>query len=212
LQKTWHPPAVEQIFKLVENHELRLVNSPDELMDIIIGSLKRLEGKLQSGEHPQAINLWNEKRPKDENRLSDYVKVHLEEDLKNRGIIVNREVEIKRGNKTDIHISVYGRDHLGRPTGEPMKVTIETKGCWHSELDTAMESQLAGQYLSTDACRHGIYLIGWFVCDAWTDRSNQKIPSIDIADAKKQFDKQAQELSAKTSYRVESFVLDSRLK
>lgn len=212
LQKTWHPPAVKQIFKLVENHELRLVNSPDELMDIIIGSLKRLEGKLQSGEHPQAINLWNEKRPKDENRLSDYVKVHLEEDLKNRGIIVNREVEIKRGNKTDIHISVYGRDHLGRPTGEPMKVTIETKGCWHPELDTAMESQLAGQYLSTDVCRHGVYLVGWFVCDAWTDRSNQKIPSIDIADAKKQFNKQAQELSAKTSYRVESFVLDSRLK
>jgi len=212
LQKTWHPPAVDQIFKLVENHELRLVNSPDELMDIVIGSLKRLENKLQRGEHPQAINLWNEKRPKDENRLSDYVKVHLEEDLKNKGIIVNREVEIKRGNKTDIHISVYGRDHLGRPTGDPMKVTIETKGCWHPELDTAMESQLVGQYLSTDICRHGIYLIGWFVCDAWTDRKHQKVPSIDIVEAKKQFDEQAQEVSTKTSYRIEPFVLDARLR
>ncbi|MCQ3944675.1 MAG: hypothetical protein DPW11_02775 [bacterium] len=211
LQKTWNPPAVDQIFKLVENHELRLVNSPDELMDIVIASLKRLEGKLQRGEHPQAINLWNEKRPKDENRLSDYVKVHLEEDLKSRGIIVNREVEIKRGNKTDIHISVYGRDHLGRPTGEPMKVTIETKGCWHPELDAAMESQLVGQYLSTDVCRHGIYLIGWFVCDAWSDRKNQKIPSADIAEEKKQFANKAEELSKNSFYRIESFILDARI-
>ncbi len=210
LQKTWHPPSVEQIFKLVENHELRLVNSPDELMDIVITSLEKLQGKLQRGEHPQAINLWNEKKPKDENRLSDYVKVHIEEDLTDRGIIVNREVEIKRGNKTDIHISAYGRDHLGRPTGDPMKVTIETKGCWHSELDTAMESQLVGQYLSADICRHGIYLIGWFVCDAWTDRINQKVPIIEISDARKKFAKQAEEISNKTSYRVQSLVLDCR--
>lgn len=211
LQKTWHAPSVNQIFKLVENHELRLVNSPDELMDIVLESLKRLDGKFQRGEHPQAINLWNEKRPKDENRLSDYIKVHLEDDLKTRGIIVNREVEIKRGNKTDIHISVYGRDHLGRPTGDAIKVTIETKGCWHPDLDAAMETQLVGQYLSADACRHGIYLIGWFVCSAWTDRKNQKVPTIDISDARSQFEKQAQELSKRTSFRVESFVLDVRL-
>ena len=50
------------------------------------------------------------------------------------------------------------------------------------------------------------------MCDAWTDRSNQKILSIDITEAKKQFDKQAQEVSAKTSYSVKSFVLDARLK
>jgi hypothetical protein len=210
-QKSWQPPNLNELFSLVENHDLRLVDSPDELMDILLDSLYNLEAKLQKGEHPQAINLWNENRPKDENRLSDYVKNHLEEDLKDKGIIVNREVEIKRGNKTDIHISVYGRDHLGRPTGDPMKVTIETKGCWHPALDTAMESQLVGQYLSPDVCRHGIYLIGWFVCNAWIDQNNQKIPTIDITQAKEQFKKQAQEISTKTSYRVESYILDARL-
>lgn len=210
-QKSWKPPEVDQLFNLVENHDLRLVDSPDELMGIILDSLQTLEYKLQRGEHPRAIDLWNEKRPKDENRLSDYVKNHLEEDLKGRGIIVNREVEIKRGNKTDIHVSVYGRDNLGRPSGNPMKVTIETKGCWHPSLNTAMESQLVGQYLSHDVCRHGIYLVGWFVCDAWIDRSNQKVPTTDLLETRRELSEQAKKISEKSTFLVESFVLDIRV-
>jgi hypothetical protein len=223
LQKTWQPLDVANMFKLVENHDLRLINSPDELMDIVLDSLRRLEAKLQKGEHPQAIHLWNEKkeqkkpvifRPKDENRLSDYVKVHLEEDLKARGIIVGREVEIKRGNKTDIHVNVYGCDHLGRPKGDAMKVTIEVKGCWHPDLDTDMESQLVGQYLSPDVCRNGVYLVGWFLCGKWNDPTDgrlKKTQKLTIQQARQKFEKQAEEVSKKSELRVESVVLDTRL-
>jgi len=92
-----------------------------------------------------------------------------------------------------------------------MKVTIETKGCWHRDLDTAMESQLIGQYLSTNDCRHGIYLIGWFVCDAWSDHKNQRIPTTDLSKAKHQFRQQAKTLSEKNTFRVETFILDVRV-
>lgn len=219
-QKSWQPPEISNLFKLVENHDLRLVNSPDELMDIVLDSLSSFQQKLQKNDHPQAIRLWNESgrppisSPKDENRLSDEIATHLTEDLKSRGIIVGREVEIRRGNETDIHISVHKRDHLGRPIDDPMKVTIEVKGCWHPDLKTAMESQLVGQYLSTDDCRHGIYLIGWFTCDKWNDPKDsrkKKVPKLDISDAAKKFEQQAEEVSAKTSLRVRSFVLDARL-
>lgn len=219
-QKSWQPPEISNLFKLVENHDLRLVNSPDELMGIVIDSLNSFQQKLQKNDHPQAIRLWNENgrppisSPKDENRLSDEVATHLTEDLKSRGIIVGREVEIRRGNETDIHISVHKRDHLGRPIDDPMKVTIEVKGCWHPDLNTAMESQLVGQYLSTDDCRHGIYLIGWFTCDKWNDPKDsrkKKAPKLDISDAAKKFEQQAEEVSTKTSLRVQSFVLDARL-
>lgn len=219
-QKSWQPPEISNLFKLVENHDLRLVNSPDELMDIVLDSLSSFQQKLQKNDHPQAIRLWNENgrppisSPKDENRLSDEVATHLTEDLKSRGIIVGREVEIRRGNETDIHISVHKRDHLGRPIDDPMKVTIEVKGCWHPDLNTAMESQLVGQYLSTDDCRHGIYLIGWFTCDKWNDPKDsrkKKVPKLDINAAVKKFEQQAEEVSTKTSLRVQSFVLDARL-
>lgn len=219
-QKSWQPPEINNLFKLVENHDLRLVNSPDELMDIVLDSLNSFEQKLQKNNHPQAIRLWNENgrppvsSPKDENRLSDEIATHLTEDLKSRGIIVDREVEIRRGNETDIHISVHKRDHLGRPIDDPMKLTIEVKGCWHPDLNTAMESQLVGQYLSTDDCRHGIYLIGWFTCDKWNDPKDsrrKKVPKLDMNDAVKKFKQQAEEISIKTSLRVDSVVLDCRL-
>lgn len=211
LQRTWHAPTAEDIFKLAENQELRLVNSPDELMNIVLGSLVSLQRKLQSGSLPRAIDLWDKSKPKDEKALSDYVAAYLQEDIKKHGIIVNREVEIRRGNETDIHISAFGRDHLGRPTGDPMKVTIETKGCWHRDLDTAMESQLVGQYLSTDDCRHGIYLVGWFVCSAWTDKNDsrlKRVPKLSLSQVKEKYEQQANHLSTKNVLCVKSVILD----
>jgi hypothetical protein len=74
---------------------------------VLIESLQRLEEKLQ-GETPAAQFLWDQDggsyRPKDEKSFSDYVKIYLEDDLTVRGIIVNREVEIHRGERTDIHV------------------------------------------------------------------------------------------------------------
>lgn len=229
LQKSWQSPPVGQILKLVENHALRLVNSPDELIDIVLDSIEVLETKLQKREQPQAIELWNEKRltelingkrkitfissPKDEGCLSDKIKIHLQEDLVNTGVVVNREVEIKRGSETDIHISAFSKDELGR-SKDLMKVTIEVKGCWNDELDTAMESQLVGKYLTGAECNRGIYLIGWFMCDRWNDQTDSRLkksPKIDIEKAKEKYSNQAKELSSKNSVRVESVVLDTRL-
>jgi len=223
LLKSWQPPKIDQIFKLVENHDLRLVNTPDELMNIVLESLQKLEAKLQRNEHPQVVNLWNDKQergkplvswPKDENHLSDTIKVHLVEDLQSSGVIIGREVEINSTSKTDIHISVFTKDRLGRPV-EPITVTIEAKGCWHPDLETAMESQLVGKYLSAEGCHHGIYLIGWFNCDKWNDPKDsrhKKTSKLSLEQAQDKFAKQAQELSSKTSFRVNSIVLDTRLR
>jgi hypothetical protein len=95
--------------------ELRLVQSGDQLLEVVIESLKRLEATLQ-GETPAAQFLWDKTnengwRPKDENSLSDYVKIHLDKDLRQRGVIVNREVEIRHGHgeRTDIHVDAIIR-------------------------------------------------------------------------------------------------------
>jgi predicted NACHT family NTPase len=77
-QRTWVPPKPQDIIKLADDSEKRLVQSGDQLLEVLIESLGQLEAKLQ-GETPAAQFLWDAMvhRPKDENSFSDYVKLHL---------------------------------------------------------------------------------------------------------------------------------------
>ena len=54
------------------------------------------------------------------------MKRHFETDLMGRGIVVNREVEIRRGQETDIRVDAisYGPDG----TAETVTAIVEVKG------------------------------------------------------------------------------------
>ena len=176
-RKTWQPLCPAEILKLASNSHLRLVQNGIELLEALIESLQDLEKTLQ-GETPAAIDLWNEKReinnkvsyiPKDENRFSDYVKRFLESQLKERGIILNREVEIRRGcgvskgERTDIHVDAIAFGPKLEKY-DRISVVIEAKGCWNTGVMTAMETQLVKRYLKDNPYSNGLYLVGWFNC------------------------------------------------
>ena len=58
---------------------------------------------------------------------------------------------------------------------ERLTVIIEVKGCWNAEVKTAISSQLVEDYLKPHNWTHGIYLVGWFICDRWDSlRKRQK--------------------------------------
>lgn len=218
---TWVPHRPDEIIKITTDQELRLVNNGDQLINVLIESMKRLEAKLQ-GETPAVIDLWNENpyRPKDENRFSDYVKRHLDEDLRQRGIIINREVEIRRGigagtgERTDIHVDAVIRPPHGE-VYDTVTVIIEVKGCWHKELETAMKTQLFEHYLKDNRCRHGLYFVGWFYCNHWDDGDYRKKQTqkynLNIDEAKRKFDTQAQELSQQGVI-IKALVLNTALR
>lgn len=120
-QNTWDPPLPEDVINLATNNNNRLVKSGEQLLDVLVESLKRLERKLHD-ETPSVFLLWNhlggeQYNPRSENEFSDFVKLHLEEDLQSRGIIVNREVEIRRshgnnqGERTDIQINAISKNN-----------------------------------------------------------------------------------------------------
>lgn len=219
-RKTWQSPKPEQILQLVFDREKRLVQSGEQLLDVLIESLDRLTLELQ-GETSAVRDIWdknvnsNSFRPIDENAFSDYVKRFLDRDLKSRGIVANREVELRRGSggntgeRTDIHVDAV----VKLPTGETydsITVIIEVKGCWHSELKTAMKSQLVNRYLADNACQYGLYLIGWFSCSKWDsqDLRNKKTPQMNIDEAKIQFDRQAEMLSTSGNV-VRAYVMNT---
>ena len=243
LQKTWSPLEPSDLWRITASRTSRMVRSGGELLDVIIESLQFLEQRLQ-GETPAAPDLWNDPapqvppnstvpatgkptrkrkrptgyRPKDENRLSDYIKRHLENDLRQRGIIPVREPDIRRGEgsnrgeRIDIHIS--GVTPVG-PFSQPdtIRVIVEVKGCWNAELMTAMETQLRDRYLdSNDGC-HGLFLVGWFVCPQWDPDHDQckQSPNCSLVDIRQKLDEQARQLTS-DSNPIRAFVLDCRLR
>jgi hypothetical protein len=209
--QTWAPIAPQELLAYFRDQQKRLVQNEDQLLEVVIESLERLESRLQ-GETPAAIYLWNKTesnsyRPKDENELSDFVKIHLDADLQRSGVIINREVEIRRGQKTDIRVDALvkrGQDILDRIT-----VIIETKGCWNRELDTAMETQLLSRYMKENRCDHGLYIVGWFCSERWEDDDYRKkaSPKYSLEEARRLFDDQAAQLS-KNTMKIHAFVLD----
>ncbi|MBA1343657.1 MAG: hypothetical protein C5S52_08690 [ANME-2 cluster archaeon] len=223
---TWVPPQPADILEMASDSRKRLVQSGDQLLDVLIESLERLRVKLQD-ETPAAPFLWNvwkneDKkemyRPKDENAFSDYITIHLREDLGGKGVIINREVEIRngkgsgKGERTDIHVDVSVQSSRGK-VRDRVSVIIEVKGCWHTERTTAMKTQLVDRYLKDNRCQHGLYLIGWFNCDQWDDEDgrNKRCPKYSIDKEQEERDVQAADLSQQ-GVRIKAFVMNTALR
>jgi hypothetical protein len=177
-QKSWQPTPVAVLRELLSDRTRRQVRSETELAEVIVESLGRLQEKLQ-GETPAAFDLWNTSpyKPKSENEFSNYVARHLRDDLKGRGIIIAREVEIRpsaspgSGERTDIHVDVTV-DLQGR--SQTFSVIVEAKGCWNRGLHGGMTDQLARRYLRDNATRTGVFLVGWFQCSIWDSSDYRK--------------------------------------
>ncbi len=216
---TWSPLRPDQVLRLTSDSSLRFVQSGHQLLQVVTESLMRLQKKL-IGETPMAQFLWSNMpdgktyRSKDEEAFSDYVKDHLVGDLKNRGIVVNREVQIRkghgatRGEDTDIHVDAVIPGE-GSNVSDRITLLIESKGCWHAELGSAMRTQLVDRYLKDNLCRQGLYLIGWFRSTAWdqADTRWSRTPKITFVEAQDKFRDQAVQLSVE-DLKVAAFVLD----
>lgn len=172
------------------------------------------------------IDVWNKDKnkvhwrkvkgstyiPKDENAFSDYVARYLD-CLKPKGVIINREVTIRRGERTDIKVDAVSKNQNGE-VEDSITVIIEAKGCWNKkELDTAMKEQLVNRYLQDNSCQHGLYLIAWFNCEQWDDSDYRKrdAPKISIEEAQEKFEQQAAKLS-NSEVTVKAFVLNTALR
>jgi hypothetical protein len=229
LEVTWTPWTPEEILGVVQDRRKRLVQSGIQLLDVVIESLDRFQQLLQ-GELPSIRDLWDRQLqrlghsgkdgiswiPVDERALSDRVARHLREDLTERGIVIGREVEIRPGEETDIHVDAV----ISHPVSERLdilKVIIEAKGCWNDGLEKDMADQLFGRYMAKNECSHGVYLVGWFHCNSWdpkdyrSKRPRKEIVEMSVQQAKELFDRQSAQLSSELGKLIRAFVLDARL-
>jgi hypothetical protein len=216
--KTWTPLQSREILRLVDHPNGRLVQSPEQLGDILVETLRDYE-KWLHGEQSPIRGLWDRQksgaslRPVEEDALSDHVKIYLQRELMDRGIVLNREVEIGRvagasiGKRTDIRVDAIRRNS-DLDTVDKITAVIETKGCWNIGLMTAIETQLRDNYLTRLGAPVGIYLVGWFDKAKWdpTDRRRAAPPEWDFEEAQRRLDERASMLTGQ--FLVRAVVLD----
>ena len=98
---------------------------------------------------------------------------------------------------------------------EVFSVVVEVKGCWHREVREAMRTQLVERCLRENACRYGLYVVGWFSCPAWdpADGRRHTVPWSSMQEAVQELITQADQLSGtRDADLVRSYVLDCSLR
>jgi hypothetical protein len=215
---TWTPPTPTELLRLGESKERRFVRSERDLLGVIRESVERFQKRL-FGSQPAIGDIWNtvrgHYRPKEENEITDVIVRFLRDDLVQRGIVTNREVEVRparggsSGSRTDIHVDAIRRE----VPNDTLRAVVEVKGCWHPELSVAMRSQLVDAYLGDTGISAGVYLVCWFLCPIWEKRDRRKIATERlgwrIEDAEDFFRLQAAELTG-ASLLLRHIVLDGR--
>jgi hypothetical protein len=198
----WTPPSADAVSLLLANTERRLVRTNKELADLIAETLDRIERDLPShGEllwdrqrqrrptrsattQAPPVDSSDTWLPKAEAALCAYLAHELQIRLRGQGLAINREVLVKptdpygAGDRTDILVeAVSDREHWSSNADNStsrLAIVIEAKGNWNPGLENDLAGQLAGRYLPDVQTDTGIYLVGWFPVDQWTDASDKR--------------------------------------
>jgi hypothetical protein len=216
--KTWSPLAPKELLRLVASNSRVLVQSADDLCELLTESLRKYEKELHGEQNP-VRGLWDRQgsgptfRPVEEDSLSDSVRLFLQRELVEDGIVANREVEVGRvpgapiGKRTDIRVDAM-RQSADGTAYDLITAVIETKGCWNTALFTALKDQLYDDYMLKIRAPVGIYLVGWFDKAKWDpkDRRRRLAPDCTLQEAQARLDAQAAAIPA--GFMVRSVVVD----
>ncbi len=153
------------VIKALMEKKTGLVNSAQDLLDIVYERLDNFQEVLTGADTPLVGLLWNITPSgishKKEEDLSDFLKYFLSQELKK--CVINREVQLSRkrgdvaGARTDIWITAFSQTDNAK-----INLCIEVKGSWNGECKTAFKNQLCGKYMADGGADAGIFLVGWF--------------------------------------------------
>lgn len=177
-EKVWAPMALSDVLAL--RGGAIVVRTAEDLMKAVVDELGRVQEELK-GATPSARDLWDRVgdgvyRPIGETEMSDWLARRLKQGLNARGIVVNREVEVRRrpgagmGTKVDLLVNASPGTQDG---SEVVTLPIEVKGCWHPEVLSALHQQLIVEYVDPIGSYTGLYLVVWFHGGIW-DSSDRR--------------------------------------
>src|SRR5271166_3491426 len=167
--KSWNPPTIADVTRLLLDPKAHLVTTSEDLLEVVIDSLRRLQSRITDTANPLVDDFWfigrlgntdHNHGPHSEEHVARRIAGWLQDDLQSRHpAVINREVVPRWRQRTDITVEAPLRS--GNETLVP-KVIIEIKGNWHPEVRTACGTQLVNTYLHNQPNAAGIYLVLWF--------------------------------------------------
>lgn len=216
-RQAWDAPLPASIVRMAHDANRRWISSSAGLHRVVERALREAGSDLQGGAEAQF--LWDNKsrRPERENALSHWLERYLLRALVSRGVVVEREVEVRpgpgyhKGDAPDLIVSAVGDGPDG--PGGTYQVAIEVKGCWHDALETALDEQLVDGYLKRGVRDHGIYVAGWYDALGWDkdDRGAAKCRRHTLDSLAELLGVQAAGASARAGVVVTAVVLDCSL-
>lgn len=216
----WKPPPVTGMLEYLRVPTQKPLCSDADLCDAVLASLARYQNKLKQ-DNPLR-ELWNKPggtlvklwSPVEEREISNCLARHLETDLAVQGVTVPRESEIRAktgtepGNEPDI---VAYAPSAAEP-GVRLKVPIEIKGAWNTDVVESVATQLHDRYMLDARC--GIHVTGYFTCASWPDEDWRKRSSLSREtpkEALRQLEARRDRGVAASGKRVEVVLLDARV-
>lgn len=194
----WTPTTLPELLRLAHDRRTVVIHSSAALARVVVSGLDEIQVGL-TGATPASHYLWDTYtgRPKTEDEVSDYLRNELDRALAGRGIVVNREVQVRRnrasgiGERTDLLVEAAASTG---PEASHISLPVEVKGAWNAELTTALEDQLVGRYMRDTSAEHGIFLVVWPDLAAWKDEADDRrrtIASLDRSDVESRLADQA---------------------
>jgi len=142
-----------------------------QLRDVVLDAFDAIASRLV-GETPDGPLLWDtrSRRPKSEDEVSDYLLNRLKDLVGGRGVVINREVQVRRarvgvGERLDLRVDAISDD----PSAAAISLPIEVKGAWNRELLTSLPAQLADRYMRDLAAAEGLYVVVWPDVAVWDE-------------------------------------------
>ena len=137
-REQWQPTPLPELLRLATDSRTRLVHDLGSLVAVTTDALDTIQQRL-TGATPESHLLWDTHagRPKTEDEISDYLRNRLADLIGGHGVIVNREVQIRRssssgiGERTDLLVEAIDPVSPGALT-----LPVEVKGAWNAELLT----------------------------------------------------------------------------
>jgi hypothetical protein len=159
-----------QITAILSDPSKRVARSEAQLAEIILDAIDDLSEDIQT-DHDLRSMFWHRQRGTPPTflrlkevefttRFSYFLRLRLQ------NVVIRQEAQLNlrlgriAGAEPDIEVLVQ------QPDGSELCVFVEVKGSWHTELLSALETQLTHRYLTGVRSQTGIYLVPWFAQDA----------------------------------------------
>lgn len=172
----WAPLHPEELTRLIEDSRSRLVRDDSDLADLVAAAITDAAATLTT----TGQLLWDHYkvdgaerwRPKSELDVEAWLAEQLTRRLTDSGVVINRQVLVRQTRTQGLGLTVDLQADAAASPGQDTvlpRCRIELKGNWNKDLDSAMRTQLAEDYLLPFGLRDGIYVTAWFDTSLWND-------------------------------------------